>query len=311
MNLAFQTALEMSDLPGLRACPKADRHVHGIGGGSRDYLRTRTGRDIGPVDRVLSSMADMHAWASANFGDLFDGAAGRAVAFEATFAQARLDGVTLVEFGEDAWAITLHDGDAEALWSGLQDAHRRGGPDVKWTPQLEISRHCPITAIERWAAPLLELGVFQALDLSGDEFAQPIEVFQPIYRRAKAAGLRLKAHVGEWGTADDVLRAVEGLELDEVQHGIAAARSPAAMASLAVAGVRLNLCPTSNLKLGRVANLADHPIRSLYDAGVKVTVNTDDPLIFGTSLSEEFLALFKAGVMTAAELDAIRLGALE
>lgn len=117
--------------------------------------------------------------------------------------------------------------------------------------------------------------------------------------------------MGEWGTADDVLRAVETLELDEVQHGIAAAASPAVMRALATAGVRLNVCPTSNLKLGRVATLAEHPIRRLYDAGVRVSVNTDDPLIFGASLSEEFLALYRAGVMTAAELDEIRLGALD
>ena len=69
--------------------------------------------------------------------------------------------------------------------------------------------------------------------------------------------------------------------------------------------MRLNVCPTSNVKLGRVAALREHPIRRLYDAGVNVNVNTDDPLIFGSSLSEEFLALFRAGVMTAAELDEV------
>jgi adenosine deaminase len=135
-------------------------------------------------------------------------------------------------------------------------------------------------------------------------------VFVPLYRRAKAAGLRLKAHVGEWGTADDVWRAVESLELDEVQHGIAAASSPAAMRFLADAGVRLNVCPTSNVLLGRVARMKEHPIRRLFDAGIRVTVGSDDPLVFGTSLSGEFLALFDAGVLTAAELDAIRLEAL-
>jgi adenosine deaminase len=159
-------------------------------------------------------------------------------------------------------------------------------------------------------APFLELGAFQTLDLSGDEFAQPIEVFTPLYRRARAAGLKLKAHVGEWGGADDVWRAVEVLELDEVQHGIAAAASPKVMAALASAGVRLNICPTSNLRLGRVASMAEHPIRRLYDAGVRVTVNTDDPLMFGSDLSAEFLALFDAGVMSAAELDAVRVEGL-
>ena len=92
-----------------------------------------------------------------------------------------------------------------------------------------------------------------------------------------------------------------------VQHGIAAAASPAAMRFLAAAGVRLNVCPTSNVKLGRVARMEDHPIRALFHAGVRVTVGSDDPLMFGTSLSREFLALFDAGVLTAAELDAVRL----
>jgi adenosine deaminase len=158
---------------------------------------------------------------------------------------------------------------------------------------------------------LLELGVFKTLDLSGDEAAQPIEVFRAIYRRAKTHGLRLKAHVGEWGTADDVWRAVEALELDEVQHGIAASASPQVMRALAAAGVCLNICPTSNVKLGRVSRMADHPIRTLYDAGLRVTINTDDPLIFGCTLSEEFLALYQSGVMTAQQLDAIRLAALD
>lgn len=133
----------------------------------------------------------------------------------------------------------------------------------------------------------------------------------PIFRRARAAGLRLKAHVGEWGTADDVWRAVQLLELDEVQHGIAASASPAVMRALANARIRLNLCPTSNVMLGRVRKLEEHPIRALYDAGVKVTINTDDPLIFGCTLSSEFVALYRAGVMTAQELDFIRLAAFD
>jgi len=160
-------------------------------------------------------------------------------------------------------------------------------------------------------APWLDLGFHKVLDLSGDELAQPIDVFQPLYRAAKAKGMRLKAHVGEWGTADDVRRAVELLELDEVQHGIAAADSPAVMRFLADNRIRLNICPTSNILLGRVKRLQDHPIRKLFDAGVKVTVNTDDEIVFGVGVSEEFLRLHQAGVFTAAELDLIRRWGLE
>lgn len=173
-----------------------------------------------------------------------------------------------------------------------------------------MSRHCSIAALERWLAPFLALDFYRTLDLSGDEFAQPIEAFKPLYRNAKARGLRLKAHVGEWGTADDVRRAVEELELDEVQHGIAAASSPAVMRFLADHKIRLNICPTSNLMLGRVEHLATHPIRRLYDAGIRVTVNTDDALMFGRSVSEEFIALYQAGLFNSAELDQIRMNGL-
>ena len=282
----------------------------GFGSGDREYLQAATGLEIRPADRVLTSMDDMHAWVRDQGKGRFDRMPGRALGFEAAFVAARKDGVTRLEGGEDVWGITLHDGSAQAVWAMLQVAHDRGAPEIEWIPQLGMSRHCLVPALERWLEPFLELGGFRTLDLSGDEFAQPIEVFAPLYRRAKAAGLRLKAHVGEWGTADDVWRAVELLELDEVQHGIAAASSPATMRFLAGAGVRLNICPTSNVMLGRVASIEEHPIRRLLDAGIRVTVGSDDPLIFGTSLSGEFLALFDAGVMTAAELDAVRLEAL-
>jgi adenosine deaminase len=310
MTTPFQTALEGGDLEGVRACPKADLHVHAMLGGNREFLRERTGRDIPPLSGVLGSMDEMHAWNNAHLAEIFAGARGRALAFEASFVQAARDGVTRIELGEDVWGVTLHDGSAEAVWEALASAHARAAPEVEWIPQMGISRQCSLRAIELWMAPMLELGLFRALDLSGDELAQPIEVFTPIYRRAKGAGMKLKAPVGEWGTADDVWRAVETLELDEVQHGIAAADSPQVMRALADAGVRLHVCPTSNIRLGRVARMEEHPIRRLYDAGVQVTVNTDDPLMFGSSLSEEFLALHRAGVMSAAELDAVRLEGL-
>ena len=136
--------------------------------------------------------------------------------------------------------------------------------------------------------------------------AQPIENFKPLYRLARANGLRLKAHVGEWGDADSVWHAVEELELDEVQHGIAAADSPAVMRFLAEHRIRLNICPTSNLMLGRVETLSAHPIRKLFDAGVLVTVNTDDMAVSGQSVSPEFLHLYQAACLNEVELDQIR-----
>jgi hypothetical protein len=254
-------------------------------------------------------MGEMHEWVQTRFGALFAGAQGRLRAFEATLVQAKL-GVTRLETGETPWAISLHNGSATALTDAWRGVHAHIAPDIDWIPQLDLAREVPIDVQARRLAPFLELGFWRSLDMSGDELAQPAAVFKPLYRKAKEAGLRLKAHVGEWGDADSVQRAVEELELDEVQHGIAAAQSTSVMKFLADNRIRLNVCPTSNVLLGRVESLAGHPIRKLFDAGVIVTVNTDDVLVFGQSVSEEFLNLFRASLFSAGELETIRLAGL-
>ena len=310
-TLDFTAAIAAADLQAVRACPKADLHTHGFAKADREYVFQKTGCDIAPVETPLSSMDDMHSWAKTNIGTLFEGRNGRTLGIEANFVGALRDGVTRIEFGDDVWMVTQGLGSPGELVESIAQVHERMAPHVEWIPQLGLSRQCPLAALQAWMAPWLDLGFHKVLDLSGDELAQPIDVFQPLYRAAKAKGMRLKAHVGEWGTADDVRRAVELLELDEVQHGIAAAESPAVMRFLADNRIRLNICPTSNILLGRVKRLQDHPIRRLFDAGVKVTVNTDDEIVFGVGVSEEFLRLHQAGVFTAAELDLIRRWGLE
>jgi adenosine deaminase len=307
---SFQAALMRGDLEALRRFPKADLHNHFFMGGNRALVSAWAGHDIAPLEGRLASMAEMHEWVQSRVGQLFAGAQGRLKAFEATLVQAGLDGVTRLDAGETVWAITLNDNSASALTDALKGVHARVAPDIEWIAQIDVARHVDVPIQMRRLAPFLELGFYRTLDMSGDELAQPIEDFKPIYRMAKAAGLRLKAHVGEWGDADSVQRAVEVLELDEVQHGIAAAQSKAVMRFLADHRIRLNICPTSNVMLGRVETLAAHPIRTLYDAGVRVTVNSDDILMFGQSVSEEFLNLYRAGVLDASELDQIRLNGL-
>lgn len=112
----------------------------------------------------------------------------------------------------------------------------------------------------------------------------------------------LKAHLGEFGGPDELMRYAEELELDEIQHGVAAARSPQIMRWLAKHEIKLNVCPTSNIMLGVCDSYATHPIRILYEYGIPVTINTDDLLIFNSSLSEEYLHLFNSGLMKTEEL---------
>ncbi|MCL2811546.1 MAG: adenosine deaminase [Clostridia bacterium] len=310
VSAAFAEALKNDDLDALMEIPKAERHTHTGLTGNPKFVFKRTGVWIAPLQKPLASMEEMHRWVGRHIGERFGDTAGEKLLIEACFEQATRDGIRVLWTGEDVWANdALFGGDITALAGALQEAKRFYAPDIELHMQIGFSRHCPIDALQKWAEPFFVHGGFDCVDLYGDEGAQPIEAFVPLYRQAKALGMTLRAHVGEWGQAHDVQRAVEALELDEVQHGIAAAGDPSVMRFLADHRIRLNICPTSNLMLGRVASLQDHPIRKLYDAGVRISIGSDDALVFGSSLSQEYMKLYQNGLFTAQELDGIRIDA--
>ena len=303
----FVEAIKKENIEAIRKCPKADLHNHFVLGGSRKYLLEHSGRDIRPITKPLNSMDEMHAWNAENIGNFFDTPEGRRLLIRATFTQAKEDGVTILEIGEDVWGLgAFFNNDIDELVDAFESAHREMAPEMELRLQIGMSRHCDIAYLEDCLSRFWGCKAFYSIDLYGDELAQPIENFIPIYRRAKTEGLRLKAHVGEWGTVEDVRRAVECLELDEVQHGIAAVNDPSVIRFLADNKIRLNITPSSNYLLGRVKELKNHPIAELYHSGVDVTINSDDVLIFDSDVSKEYLRLYQSGCLTAEELDDIR-----
>ena len=310
--MEFTDALKSEDLEAVRRFPKADLHNHFVLGGSRRFLREHTGRELRPIISPIRSMEEMHSWASRNLTGLSDTAEGRRMLIRAAFAQAEEDGVTILEIGEDVWGLEeFFHGNIEELVDAFEAAHREIAPEIELRLQIGLSRHCDIAYLEDCLSHFWGCKAFCSIDLYGDELAQPIENFRSIYQHAKSEGLRLKAHVGEWGTAEDVRHAVECLELDEVQHGIAAAEDPSVIRFLADNHIRLNITPTSNWLLGRVRDLKIHPIAGLYRSGVDVTINSDDVLIFDSDVSREYLRLYQCGCLNAAELDDIRKNGLK
>lgn len=310
--MEFVDALIQENLEAIRRCPKSDLHNHFVLGGSRHFLREYSGRDILPIKHPLHSMDEMHAWNSKNIGTIFETPEGRRMLIQATFLQAKDDGVTILEIGEDVWGLgEFFNGSIEELVDAFETAHQEIAPDIELRLQIGMSRHCDIAYLENCLSHFWGCKAFYSIDLYGDELAQPIENFKAIYRRAKSEGLRLKAHVGEWGKAEDVRRAVECLELDEVQHGISAAEDPSVIRFLRDNHIRLNITPSSNYLLGRVTDLKNHPIAELYRNGIDVTINSDDVLIFDSDVSKEYLRLYQCGCLNADELDDIRKSGLK
>ncbi|MEH6752183.1 MAG: adenosine deaminase family protein, partial [Paracoccaceae bacterium] len=111
---------------------------------------------------------------------------------------------------------------------------------------------------------------------------------------AREAGLRLTTHAGEFAGPDSVRQALDDLRVTRIGHGVRAAEDPALMERLAESGTVLEVCPGSNIALGLYPGLRAHPIAKLREAGVKVTVSTDDPPFFRTTMTREFQGLEKA-----------------
>jgi Adenosine deaminase len=143
------------------------------------------------------------------------------------------------------------------------------------------------------------------VDLHGHEIALTEPWTSACWARLRAAGKITKCHAGEFDGAARVREAIEHLGVTRVQHGVRAVEDPAVVALAAERGVTFDVCPISNLKLGVVPSLAACPLRELTAAGVNCTVSTDDPLVFGNTLVDEYRALAAEAGFSRAELAAV------
>ena len=120
--------------------------------------------------------------------------------------------------------------------------------------------------------------------------------------RARAAGLTVKAHAGEFGPAANVREAIESLGVQRIQHGVRAVEDGAVLDLAIDADATFDICPISNVKLKVVEAMAAHPIRQFFDRGLRCTLSTDDPFSFGNTLEDEYAALSAALGFNHAEL---------
>ena len=177
--------------------------------------------------------------------------------------------------------------DFAPIYAAVREAAVQSSIEVHWI--LDAVRHFGVDhamQVAELAAERVHDGVV-AFGIGGDEQRGPASWFGDVFRFAKDAGLRLTAHAGETAGPESIWAALE-LGAERIGHGLRAVDDPALVAHLRDRSIPLEICITSNVATGVVASLADHPVRRLYDAGVPIILNTDDPAIFATTLSGEY-----------------------
>jgi aminodeoxyfutalosine deaminase len=189
----------------------------------------------------------------------------------------------------------------EAVEDARQAAQRDHGVRLRWI--WDVPGEFGVPAAEATlsyvdVAPPSLLG----FGLGGPEIGVPRPQFAPHFARARALGLHAVPHAGETTGPETVWSALDDLGAERIGHGTSSVQDPTLLARLAETAVPLEVCPTSNIATRAVARLEDHPIKQMHEAGVLVTVNSDDPPMFGTTLNREYeiaaelLGLDKQGI---------------
>jgi len=173
------------------------------------------------------------------------------------------------------------------IFDAIHDAARGSPVEVNWI--LDAVRQFgvePAMAVAKLAAERVDRGVV-AFGIGGSETRGPAEWFPDVFAFARNAGLHLTAHAGEGTNPESIWAALE-LGAERIGHGISAAADEALMRHLREKDIPLEICLTSNLVTRVVKRIEDHPVRQLFDAGVPIVLNTDDPAMFGCTLVGEY-----------------------
>src|SRR5215467_1501321 len=313
----------------LRALPKAELHVHLEGILLPARVMALAQKYSVPLDweevrsrytlRGFSQFLELYKWATSFLREPDDYAA----LAEDAVAILREQGVVYAEITLSVGVMLLRKQNVSGNFFALRNVFRRHaeagtGPQVQFI--FDAVRQFgaePALEVARLAASLHNEGVI-AFGLGGDELSLPLQEFRKAYRLAAEHGLHLVAHAGETGGPEQVQDAIDILCAERIGHGIAAIRSSAVMNTLANRRIPLEVCPTSNLLTNALdiqlnathAKLERHPLRKLFRHGIPITISTDDPAMFHTSLLEENAAALRMG-LSIADLVAINRNAFE
>jgi aminodeoxyfutalosine deaminase len=283
--------------------PKVELHIHHVGSASPRIVAELAARHAGTTSVPADPEALVDYFAFTDFAhfiriyltvvDLIrDPEDVRILTYEIARDMARQT-IRYAELTVTPYSHVSRGMPAPAFVEAIEDARRHAERDLgvvlRWCFDIPGEAGLPAAeetlriALEERPQGLVSFG------LGGPEAGVPRQQFRPYFDRARAEGLRSVPHAGETTGPETVWDAVRELGAERVGHGISAAQDPALMAHLAAEGIVLEVCPTSNVRTRAVPSLADHPLPALVAAGVPVTINSDDPPMFGTDLNAEYL----------------------
>ncbi|HRP65440.1 MAG TPA: adenosine deaminase [Thauera sp.] len=307
----------------VRSLPKAELHLH-IEGTLEPEMMFELARRNGvalPWDSVAATRAAYAFSDLQSFLDLYYAGAAALIHeqdfFElalAYFERAHADGVVHAELFFDPQTHTARGVAFDTVLDGLERAC--GEAQARWGISSRLIlcflRHLSEDeGLATLAQALPHLARIHGVGLDSSEKGHPPSKFARLFARCRELGLHVVAHAGEEGPPAYIVEALDILGVERIDHGVRAAEDPALLERLAREQVALTVCPLSNVKLCVFPTLAQHNLGQLLDAGLKVTINSDDPAYFGGYIAQNYIDTAQALGLTRAQLKHIARNSLE
>jgi adenosine deaminase len=295
----------MRDIEYYKSQPKIDAHNHlNLGMHYNTYLKW-SGAPIPNFPRKMDGLDDMHDIIAKYTRPRTKTSEDVISLIDMSIKDAIADGVTILEGSIDIGFMVHFKKDTDRFLDMVSSFVAKYKGSLDFRPELGMGKTFDKNKIADWAPDLMKSRVFKSIDLYGPEISEGIEDFKYIFKLADELSLKKKAHVGEFSDAASVRHFVEYFDLHEIQHGIGSAQDEGVMRLLADRNIRCNVCPQSNYILGAVPSLKEHPIKRMLDAGVPVSVGTDDLLFFDHTVSTQIFNLVSEGIITEGDADKI------
>ena len=298
----FKQALIDNDKEALCSIPKVDIHNHGILCGTRKYAKDH-GIEIS--FEKTTNIKEFIEFVRNYIGPIQLEEKGLRTFLEGCFDNCLKTGVRDVCPSIDYKScMRTFDSDVNRFINFLK-SFQYDNLNIYW--DLAISRDSYIEEYKPLIIELLNTKFFSGIDLASTEKSVPNSAFKEFYELANSLNMVTKVHAGEQLGADYIKECIIDFNPKHIQHGITIIEDESVMKLAKEKGIIFNVCPTSNVVLGHAKSIKEHPIRKMVDYGLKVTINTDDVLIFESDINDEYLKLYNEGVLSADELDEIRL----
>lgn len=304
----FIEGLEKNNVELIKMAPKAEFHNHSALGCDRNLLR-KYGIEIPEIEEI-NSIEEMDRFSKKYISGLTKTEEGFKTLIESTVISAINDGIVILETSIDFRFFKFYNDNIKKGLNYLEKLKNKYQNKISLKYDIGLSRKSYNKQFEELVTKLIYSNLFSGIDIYGDEKYNNLSKFKSVYEYGKRKNMKLKAHVGEFGSAENIIDTIKYLNLNVVQHGINIAYSKEKIKYVKDKDIIFNICPTSNVLLKRVKNFKEHPIKQMYEEGLKITLNTDDLLLFNSSLSNEYLKLYNNKVFSAKQLDEIRIKSL-